>query len=145
MNVVSLSAERNSSHHPAKGSWKEILVGTYRSITEDRVLAVAAGVTFYGLLAVFPAIGALVSLYGLFADAATIRDHLAQLSGLLPGGAIVIVGDQIQRVAAAGQGTFELELPRRTCDRDLGRQCWREGNVRCHQRRVRRKGRARIF
>jgi hypothetical protein len=110
MNVVSLSAERNSSQRPAKTSWKEILVGTYRSITEDRVLAVAAGVTFYGLLAVFPAIDALVSLYGLFADAATIRDHLAQLSGILPGGAIDIVGDQIQRVAAAGQGTLSFSF-----------------------------------
>ena len=76
MNVVRLSAERNSSQRPAKASWKEVILGTYRSITEDRVLAVAAGVTFYGLLAVFPAIGALVSLYGLFADAATIRDNL---------------------------------------------------------------------
>ena len=110
MNVVGLSTEHNSSQRPAKASWKEVVLGTYRSITEDRVLAVAAGVTFYGLLAAFPAIAALVSLYGLFADAATIRDNLAQLSGILPGGAIDIVGDQIQRVAAAGHGTLSFSF-----------------------------------
>ena len=47
--------------------WKDILWRTYYQIGEDRLLAVAAGVVFYGLLAVFPAVTALVSLYGLFA------------------------------------------------------------------------------
>jgi membrane protein len=47
--------------------WKDILWRTYARIGEDRLLAVAAGVVFYGLLALFPAITAVVSLYGLFA------------------------------------------------------------------------------
>src|SRR3954453_17134486 len=45
---------------PWKG-WKDILLRTYQQINEDRLLAVAAGVVFYGLLALFPAISALVS------------------------------------------------------------------------------------
>lgn len=90
--------------------WKDILLATYRSIAEDRVLAVAAGVTFYGLLAIFPAIGAVVSLYGLFADVATIRDNLDRLASLLPGGAIEIIGDQIVRVSAAGGGTLSFSF-----------------------------------
>jgi membrane protein len=52
---------------PLKG-WKDIFWRTYQQIGEDRLLAVAAGVVFYGLLAVFPAVTALVSLYGLFAS-----------------------------------------------------------------------------
>ena len=68
---------------PAKG-WKDILWRTYEEINKDRILAVAAGVTFYALLALFPAIAALVSIYGLFADPATIQDHLNSLSGVLP-------------------------------------------------------------
>ena len=47
--------------------WKDILVRTYEQFNEDRLLAVAAGVVFYGLLALFPAITALVSSYALFA------------------------------------------------------------------------------
>jgi membrane protein len=100
-----------TARRPTAGrEWKEILLDTYRSITDDRVLAVAAGVTFYGLLAVFPAIGAVVSLYGLFADSATITDTLDQLSSLLPGGAIEVVGDQIQRVSAAGNRTLSFSF-----------------------------------
>ena len=49
--------------------WKDILWRTYGQIGDDRLLAVAAGVVFYGLLAIFPAVTAFVSLYGLFAKA----------------------------------------------------------------------------
>jgi membrane protein len=48
---------------PWKG-WKDIFWRTYQKTGENRLLAVAAGVVFYGLLAVFPAVTALVSLYG---------------------------------------------------------------------------------
>jgi membrane protein len=95
---------------PAKRDWKEILLGTYQSISDDRVLAVAAGVTFYGLLAIFPAIAAVVSLYGLFADAATVGGTLDQLTSILPGGAIEVIGDQIQRVVAAGNSKLSFSF-----------------------------------
>ena len=113
MAAVAREAEEhagNAGRPVARRQWKEILLGAYRSITDDRVLAVAAGVTFYGLLAVFPAIAAVVSLYGLFADSATIRGTLDQLSGLLPAGAIEVIGDQIQRVSAAGRGTLSFSF-----------------------------------
>jgi len=91
-------------------SVSDILLAAFRSISDDRVLAVAAGVAFYGLLAIFPAIGAVVSLYGLFADAATIRGTLDQVSALVPGGAIEVIGDQIQRVAGAGNRTLSFSF-----------------------------------
>src|SRR5919205_2134116 len=72
---------------PWKG-WKDILLRTYQEMNEDRLLAVAAGVVFYGLLALFPAITALVSCYGLFAKASTISSHLSLLAGFLPAGGI---------------------------------------------------------
>ena len=56
--------------------WKDILWRTYEEISEDRLLLIAAGVVFYAMLAVVPAITALVSLYGLFAKASTIGEHL---------------------------------------------------------------------
>src|ERR1700759_4698762 len=55
------------THIPLKG-WKDILWRTYEQIGEDRLLAVAAGVVFYGLLALFPAVTALISSYALFVD-----------------------------------------------------------------------------
>ncbi len=64
------------------------------------MVALAAGITFYTLLAIFPAIAALVAIYGLFADPATLTAHLDQLSGLLPAGAIDVIRDQLTRVAS---------------------------------------------
>jgi membrane protein len=52
-------------------------VRTYHEVQDDRLLALAAGVVFYTLVALFPALAAGVSVYALFADAATIANHLS--------------------------------------------------------------------
>jgi membrane protein len=90
---------------PATG-WKDILWRTYEEFGKDRVMSVAAGVTYYALLAIFPAIAALVSLYGLFADPVSLQDHLNAISGVLPGGAVDIIRDQVTRIASQGGGTL---------------------------------------
>jgi membrane protein len=95
------------SEIPARG-WKHMLIRVYKSLDEDRILANAAGVTFYALLALFPAIAALVSLYGLVADPATISRHLDQITDLLPGGAIDVIREQMTRVAEQAQGALSL-------------------------------------
>ena len=95
------------SEIPAKG-WKDIAWRVYDGIQNDRVLLVAAGVTFYALLALFPATAAIVSLYGLFADASTINEHLRLVSGFLPDGALEVIGDQVKRIASQGQGTLGM-------------------------------------
>ena len=78
--------------------WKNVFLGTYRRINRDRILATAAGVVFYGLLAIFPAITALVSSYWLFAYASTISKNLHSLSMMLPEGSFAIVQDEVGRV-----------------------------------------------
>jgi membrane protein len=95
------------SEIPARG-WKDILVRVYREIGDDRVVAIAAGVTFYVLLAIFPAIAAFVAIYGLFADPQTVASHLDKAAGFLPGGAVEIVGDQVKRVSEQGNRTLGL-------------------------------------
>lgn len=82
--------------------WKDICWRTYQRINDNRLLAVAAGVVFYGLLALFPGITALVSLYGLFASPSTINDHLSSIGGMLPGDAFQILQDQVSRLVAKG-------------------------------------------
>jgi membrane protein len=94
---------------PALG-WKDILWRAYEEFGQDRIMAVAAGVTYYALLALFPAIAALVSIYGLFADPATIQEHLDTLSDVLPGGAMNIIREQVTRIASAGGGTLGLSF-----------------------------------
>jgi membrane protein len=86
---------------PTSG-WLDVLHRVYENIGEHRLLAIAAGVTFYALLALFPAIAAFVALYSLVADPQTIGAHLSALSGLVPAEGLSIIGDQIHRVASQG-------------------------------------------
>ena len=92
---------------PPRG-WKDILIRTYRSIGEDRVLALAAGVTYYVLLAVFPGLAALVSIYGIVADPADIGEMLAGLAGTIPKDAIDIISGQLQFLASQDQKALGL-------------------------------------
>ena len=95
------------SEIPARG-WKDILLRAYTNVGDHRILALAAGMTYYSLLAIFPALAALVALYGLFADTGTIAKHLDEVSGFMPGGAIDVAREQLTRVASKGNQTLGL-------------------------------------
>jgi membrane protein len=82
--------------------WKDILVRVYNNVSRHRVMSLAAGMTYYSILAIFPALAAIVALYGLFSDPSTIATHLDQLGGFLPGGAIDVARDQLTRVSSKG-------------------------------------------
>ena len=99
-------ARRAAAAAVPRRSWKDFLFRLYDNIGKHRVIALAAGVTFYSILALFPAIAALVSLYGLFADPATIASHLDTLSGVMPGGAVEVIGGELKRVGAQPNDTL---------------------------------------
>lgn len=80
--------------------WTDIARRTYADVSEDRILLVAAGITFYGLLALFPALTALVSIAGFFIDPTRVVDQLQSFSSFLPDGALGIIVDQVQRIAS---------------------------------------------
>ena len=82
--------------------WKNISFQLYKGVSEDRILANAAAVTFYALLAIFPGFAALVSIYGLFANPGNIDAHLSSLAGILPGGAIDVLREQLTRLTGQG-------------------------------------------
>ena len=94
-------------HIPWAG-WKDIFWRVYASFNDNRLLAVAGGVVFFSLLAIFPAIAAFVSLYGLIADASTIDSHLSLAAGVLPPGAVDILHEQIMRLTAKGDAKLGL-------------------------------------
>ena len=100
-----------TADHPAEippRGWKDILIRTYRSISEDRVLALAAGVTYYVLLALFPGIAALVSIYGLVANPGDIGEMLASLAGAIPRDVIEIIRGQLTFLAAQDEKALGL-------------------------------------
>jgi membrane protein len=92
---------------PLRG-WKDILWRTYEEIGKDRLLAIAAGTVFYSLLALFPAVTAFVSFYGLFAQTSTVNQHLSLLADVLPAGGFEIVQEQVSRIVSKGDAKLGL-------------------------------------
>lgn len=88
--------------------WRRVLARAVADFAHDRLLAVAAGVAFYALLALVPAITALVSAYALIADPGTIAQHLMLLAGLVPEEAFTILLDQINRIVQRSGGGLSL-------------------------------------
>jgi membrane protein len=88
--------------------WRDILIRTKNEIDADNVDLVAAGVAFYGLLAIFPGLAALISLYGLAFDPAQVQEQIASVAGIIPEGARAILDEQLTRLA--GQRVDALSL-----------------------------------
>lgn len=83
---------------PAKG-WKDILWRTKDQISEDNLSIVAAGVAFYGFVAVVPALAALIALYGLISDPAQVAAHIEALARVLPGEVLPMLREQMLRIS----------------------------------------------
>lgn len=84
---------------PFKG-WGDIGRRLYFSFFEDRVMLIAAGATFYLLLALFPAFAVFVSLYGFVADPNSIAGHIAFIGQFLPQAGMELLQAQLERLAS---------------------------------------------
>ena len=86
---------------PPRG-WLEVLRRVWDEIGKDNMSIIAAGCAFYALLALFPAITALVAIYGIVADPATIEQQIGALGGVVPKEAVDLLNAQAHAVAATG-------------------------------------------
>lgn len=84
--------------------WKHVIIRTYTAFNDDRLLALAAGVVFYALLALFPAITALVSSYALFAAPSTITGHMSFVASIMPHSAYGVIDEQVTRIVTRTTG-----------------------------------------
>ena len=84
---------------PPRG-WKDIAKRTAKEVKQDQVPLLGAGVAFYALLSLFPAIIAGVSIYGLVADPETVQDQISQLTEMLSPETATIVGTSSSRSPA---------------------------------------------
>lgn len=103
--------EQTKSLFEIKASgWKIILLRVKDQITKNNVGIVSAGVAFYAFLAIFPAIMALISIYGLAMDPENIQRQISSFSDIMPERAFSIIEDQIKKFTstsgkALGWGT----------------------------------------
>lgn len=90
---------------PAKG-WKDVLLRVKGEIGGDNLSIVAAGIAFYVMLSIFPALVAAVTIYGLVADPAQVEAVVANLSGVLPPSALGLVEEQLHGLVQSSSSTL---------------------------------------
>ena len=88
---------------PLKGWW-DIVRRVFQKLIAQNVSILSAGVAFYAMLALFPALGAIVTTYALIADPSDVPEHFNQLSGILPPDVASIIDRQLTALASRNQG-----------------------------------------
>ena len=103
------NVETSRVQSPGRG-WKDVWLRVFYGISENRIFLIAAGVTFYGIVALFPGIAAVVSIYGLLANPGSISGHLGTLAGVAPGGGIDVIKDQLTRLTQQSGTALSLRF-----------------------------------
>jgi membrane protein len=97
------------SEIPPRG-WFAVLKRVKAEVKEDNVTLLAAGVAFYAMLAIFPAIIAVVTIYGMVADPAQVESQIGEFAKSLPAGADQLLTEQLKSVTSAGRQSLSIGL-----------------------------------
>ena len=93
---------------PSHAGWWPILRRVAHNVSANRLTTEAAAVTFYGLLAIFPALAALVSLFGLIADPRIVASQIDSLGTILPDGARQLLGEELRTLTSSSGKSLGL-------------------------------------
>ncbi|MGH7907358.1 MAG: YihY/virulence factor BrkB family protein, partial [Candidatus Binataceae bacterium] len=96
-------------HIPKRGWWS-ILKRVYAATGYKNLSIMAAGIAFYGFLTIFPALAALVSIYGLIANPARVQKEISALHGVMPAEAQAIIANQLKSITSAGESKLGISL-----------------------------------
>jgi membrane protein len=94
---------------PPRG-WFAVLKRVKAEVKDDNVSLLAAGVAFYAMLAIFPAIIALVTIYGMVADPNQVESQVGEFAKSLPSGADQLLTQQLKNVVSAGRQSLSIGL-----------------------------------
>jgi membrane protein len=89
-----------------RSGWRDIALRVKGDISKDNIDIVAAGVALYALLALFPALIALISLYGWFADPTQVEQQITSFTGVLPQNVQALLTTQMQDIAGGTESTL---------------------------------------
>jgi membrane protein len=91
------------AQHPREISpagWRDILLRVWQNLGRDNTSLIAAGIGQHALLAVFPALAVIVSVYGMFASPDDVGKQIGPFLSVLPGDAAKLIQDQLQAIAS---------------------------------------------
>ena len=90
--------------------WRSVVGRVWTSLSEDNLSIVSAGVGFYGLLAIFPAIAVFVTIYGLVMDPAAVEEQIKPLRTFMPTEAYDILATQLHTVVLKERASLSVGL-----------------------------------
>ena len=88
--------------------WKDILVRSWKEVSDNNIFLASGGVTYAVLLALFPALAALVSIYGLLFDPVQVERQVASMSNVLPPQTAQLIGDELHNLVTAPHGSLSI-------------------------------------
>jgi membrane protein len=94
---------------PASG-WKQIVKRAWAENSADNMPIIGAGVAFFAFLALFPALIATISLYGLVASPETVARQIQSLSDQLPAEAQTLIADQLTAITENSGGALTVSF-----------------------------------
>jgi membrane protein len=93
-----------------KAGWWGICKRVYASLNSKHISILAAGIAFYAMLSIFPALAALVALYGLIADPATVQQHIHAIHGIIPGEAQQVIETYLKSIVTSNSSKLGIGL-----------------------------------
>jgi membrane protein len=90
--------------------WKQIVRRAWAENNADNMPIIGGGVAFFGFLAVFPALIAMISIYGLVASPETVAQQVEDLSAQLPASAADLIGQQLNDIVTNNSGALSVGL-----------------------------------
>ena len=90
--------------------WKQIVKRAWAENKADNMPIIGGGVAFFGFLAIFPGLIALISIYGLVASPETVARQVEQLSAQLPDEAAALIGKQLEAIVSNSGGALTVSL-----------------------------------
>jgi len=108
--VDSKGHQASSPSQMPLSAWKDVALRTWKQGSEDNVSIVAAGVAFYGFLALVPLLGAVVLTYGIAVDPQTVVSNVKSLTSVLPQDVAKLIGEQLMGVVQTSGGKKGLGL-----------------------------------
>jgi membrane protein len=94
---------------PPRG-WLQILKRAWAENSADNMSIIGGGVAFFGFLAIFPALIAAISLYGLVASPETVARQIESLSDQLPQSAQSLLSEQLTNITQNSGGALTVSL-----------------------------------
>ena len=93
-----------------RSGWRDVFVRVKGELARDNTSLTAAGVAFYALLAIVPALAALVAIYGLVADPAQVEQQIDAMAGVVPSAVQDVLGSQLRRLSQQSAGSLSLAM-----------------------------------